>query len=213
MIALPFLLLALAGEGLSRGLRNAAIVVETTSETVHSLEHPSATQSSPSPSTSPPGHAAPKPDDNTKAFLTGALVNERAAGKAEQCRDVDQETFVDKAVRFLGAWKPDGGPPARSGTTTTRQLLERLVQYQDVYRLMGMETPPSSKLPDNIVEEIRKMKYILDNRGILRGGNDRVLDALEVIFDDICADTGKTAQIPRKVQETVDVILRGVLRS
>ncbi|KAK8067309.1 hypothetical protein PG997_014056 [Apiospora hydei] len=216
MLATSLLMLALAGTGLSLRPNEVDTTLITMVQTFTSIGYPSTSPFSSSPSAISTTLPVPKADDSTKAFLIGGLINERAVSKAEKCRYMDQEIFVDKTLRFLGVWKPDGGVSAGSDVLAPKQLLERLVQYQDAYRLVSMEPPRvmvqalSANFPDNIVEEIRKMKHILDDRGILRGGNERVLDALDIIFDDLCADTGKTAQIPLKVQEMVDVVLRGI---
>ncbi|KAK6835116.1 hypothetical protein PG987_009810 [Apiospora arundinis] len=157
-----------------------------------------------------------KPDEVMKAFLTGALLNVRVANKAEECSSIDQSSFVEKTARFLDNWKTASRVPTQ-GEDTTKQLLERLVQYQNVYRVIGAESqtqegtvPSTWNYPGNIVERIREMRSILEDNGIQRGKEPRVIDALDVIFDDVCADTGKISQIPRAVQETVDIVLRGI---
>ncbi|KAK6855578.1 hypothetical protein PG995_007729 [Apiospora arundinis] len=157
-----------------------------------------------------------KPDEVVKAFLTGALLNVRVANKAEECSSIDQSSFVEKTVRFLDNWKTAARVPTQD-VDTTKQLLERLIQYQDVYRIIGSKprtpkgtAPPTWSYPGNIVERIREMRSILEDNGITRGKDSRVLNALDVIFNDVCADTGNISQIPRTVQETVDTVLRGI---
>ncbi|KAK7955293.1 hypothetical protein PG988_015987 [Apiospora saccharicola] len=222
MFTVRLLVLALAGSGTCLGPRYVAFShdIEAYTITYSTIGH-TATSTASSASTTPTGISIPKPDDSARAFIVGALVNERAADKAVKCKGLDQGSFVYKTVRFLSDWKPDGGVPIiqETKTTTAKQMLERLVQYQDVYRITISDSSGArysgkeavdAKFPANIVGEIREMKSVIDDRGILRGSNDRVLDALDVIFDDVCADTGKTSRIPRTVQETVDVVLRGI---
>ncbi|KAK8137498.1 hypothetical protein PG984_002991 [Apiospora sp. TS-2023a] len=221
MFTVPLLVLALAGASSCLGPRNLAFTHDVDAVTFTTFKYgPPVTSTASSAVANPTGIPIPAPDDSTRAFIVGALVNERAAGKAEKCKDMDQGSFVDKTVRFLSNWKADGGVPVvQDRTTTAKQMLERLVQYQDVYRIISSDSSQAgyyvreaadAKFPANIVGEIREMKSVIEDKGILRGGNDRVLEALDVIFDDLCADTGETSHIPRTVQETVDVVLRGI---
>ncbi|KAK7910643.1 hypothetical protein PG985_013124 [Apiospora marii] len=181
MLTVRFLVLALAGAVSCLGPRHAAFTHDAHAVTHNSYKYgPPVTSTTSSPLASPTGISISTPDDSTTAFMVGALVNERAAGKAEKCKEIDQGAFVERTVRFLSNWKPDGGAPVvlEGKTTTAKQMLERLVQYQDVYRIISSGSSQAGspgneavamKSPDNIVGEIREMKSIIDDRGDLEG--------------------------------------------
>ncbi|KAK8041530.1 hypothetical protein PG994_014537 [Apiospora phragmitis] len=190
MLALPFLVLCLAGAGLSLAPRARTVQKEVriTSTVTFSAR----------PGPSPPHTYKTNPAPSVSTALPSSLPTDPLA---------DDRAFLIGVVPWQE--NPD--------LKTAQQMLERLVQYQDVYRTMTSEGPkggednaPSAKLPANIVEEIHKMNTILDHGGILNGGNVRILDALDVIFDNVCADTGKTGQIPGTVKDTVNLVLRGI---
>ncbi|KAK8047982.1 hypothetical protein PG996_016046 [Apiospora saccharicola] len=83
------------------------------------------------------------------------------------------------------------------------------VPYQDAYNVIKSQSV-QDKFPDDIVDQIRRAHDLIEREhGVLRAANPRILRALDVIFDDVCGGTG-AVQIPDRVQETVDVVLRGL---
>ncbi|KAK8092357.1 uncharacterized protein PG998_014842 [Apiospora kogelbergensis] len=127
---------------------------------------------------------------------------------SDQCKNVDRDIFVEKAQKFLGYWKKEDA--ARNTPESEKEILERLVAYQVVHTTMlTVKEENREVFPDDLLDYVRSVGDLSRNDGVLTGANPRALRALDVIFDDICADTGKV-EIPDRVQEIVDVMLRGL---
>ncbi|KAK8119230.1 uncharacterized protein PG998_003856 [Apiospora kogelbergensis] len=208
MVVYIFLFFALAITGLCRNPHTTNFEDQITVTTQTVAPYPPQSSSTSTVSLSP------SLDDSTTSYLFGALLNERAANKAEKCKNTDQGSFVESAVKFLSNWKLDAGV-AGQNNETAKQVLERLVHYQDLYAIIfptqrARRGKSPLMFPENTVKEIRIMKSVLEEGGVLRGRNGRVIDALDVIFDDICTGNETVAQIPRSVQEMVGVVLRGI---
>ncbi|KAK8002161.1 hypothetical protein PG991_014383 [Apiospora marii] len=201
--SLFFSILALAGTGLCGGPRKTVPVKEIGSE-------PSSSSSPAVPAPTPtPGRFAPGPDpEDVEFLLTNLLHNTRARRKARKCNDVkDDGYFVNQTTDFLGQWRANTGIPGE-GSQTEKQIMERLVIYQIVHETVRAESLHNA-FPDNIIDQIRSIAFMVRESGALLGADPRVLEALDVILDDICADTGE-AQVPARIQQIADVVLRGL---
>ncbi|KAK8009621.1 hypothetical protein PG989_000554 [Apiospora arundinis] len=91
---------------------------------------------------------------------------------------------------------------------TEKQILERLVVYQTVFLTTRAESEHNS-FPDNIVDQIQSIGTFVRQPGALVGSDPRVLEALDIVLDDICADTGE-AQVAPRIQQIADIVLRGL---
>ncbi|KAK8030347.1 hypothetical protein PG990_000081 [Apiospora arundinis] len=59
------------------------------------------------------------------------------------------------------------------------------------------------------MDQIQSLGVLVRESGVFRGSNACILEALDIVFDDICADTGE-AQVPTRIQDSIDVVLRGL---
>ncbi|KAK7955295.1 hypothetical protein PG988_015989 [Apiospora saccharicola] len=196
-----FLILALTGTVLCGGPRLTVPVKKPSSST------PS--PSSPAVPEPTPSRFAPGPDpEDVEDLLKQLLSNTRARRKAKKCNEIsDEDYFVNKTTDFLSQWRTITGIPGEENQTE-KQIVERLVIYQ-----IGHQTVRSESLhnafPDNIIDQIRGIAVMVRESAALTGSDPRILAALDVILDDICADTGG-AQVPPRVQQIADIVLRGL---
>lgn len=149
----------------------------------------------------------PEPEGLQDVVLTASLENCLSRNRAQKCDGLDKDIFVQRARKFLSYWRTEDW---EHDTTdyTDYDLLVRLVEYQDVHQAMVTE---SKRCPfaDNTVDLIRSARNRAMEAGALKSANARILDALDVIYDDICVDTKKT-KVPPRVQEITDIVLRGL---
>ncbi|KAK7965814.1 uncharacterized protein PG986_000091 [Apiospora aurea] len=190
-----------------------------TATSEHSAKHPARDYPPPPPTevitvTAEPGAPAPSPtasgpsdaDHNLRSLIIGSLNNARRRNRAHGCKNLSDDIFFNKTVTSLGFWTPES---ATHKNFTLKEVLERLVLYQDAYSVMQTQSERRT-FPDNIVDEIRAATKLIQEDGELRGANARILRALDIIFDDVCGGTGEVQQVPDRVQDTVDVVLRGL---
>lgn len=139
-------------------------------------------------------------------MFLGVLKNALRRNRAKMCQGIDPKGhFLERIHQFLSYWETDD---YSTGNKTERDLLVRLVEYQSVYQTMVTQSRQDA-FPDDIVDQVRSLHDLATKGGALAGANARVLDPLDIILDDVCADTGR-AKVPRRVQEIVDVILHGL---
>ncbi|KAK7937357.1 uncharacterized protein PG986_014225 [Apiospora aurea] len=151
----------------------------------------------------------PDPPGSWERTLLASLENCLSRNRAQKCEGLDEVVFVERAYKFLAYWKTEDWEHD-TNNQTDRDLLLRLIEYQDVQQTLASENENDRcPFPDNTVDLIRSARDRVAAEGILKSANARVLDALDVIYDDVCADT-KKAKIPRRVQEMTDIVLRGL---
>ncbi|KAK8030342.1 hypothetical protein PG990_000076 [Apiospora arundinis] len=168
-------------------------------------EDPPAT---PSP-TAPPSLITPlTPEQNARSLIGATLNNLKDRGRAKKCDNIDRDILFNQTTTFLSHWKPESPKHSDMPDVTEKAILERLVAYQIIHNTMKTQAQQDA-FPDDIVDECRSIAKLIMEDGVLTGSNPRVLTALDTIFDDICASTGKV-QIPDRVQEIVDTLLRGL---
>ncbi|KAK8002166.1 hypothetical protein PG991_014388 [Apiospora marii] len=150
------------------------------------------------------------PEQKVKQLLTGALRNARNRNRAKECQNFSEETFVNETLTFLNYWKTEDYYVPREGAPKTeKDLLERLVEYQ-IVRDTVQEQGRMDAFPEAIVDQIRGAHEIVSKEGVLTSAQPRVLNALDTIFNDICTKSTNNTQIPFRLQEIVDVVLRGL---
>ncbi|KAK7960545.1 hypothetical protein PG988_011759 [Apiospora saccharicola] len=144
--------------------------------------------------------------------LNVSLANCISHHRAQKCEGLDQSTFLERAHKFLGYWETEDWEQDIDNQTEY-DLLIRLVKYQDVHRELAEATAAQSEqhctFADNTIELIRRAQARASEAGALKGANSHILDALDVIYNDICADT-KKSKVPPEVQEMTDIVLRGL---
>ncbi|KAK8848452.1 hypothetical protein PGQ11_014932 [Apiospora arundinis] len=146
-----------------------------------------------------------EPITNTEAKFVDVLKNVQKRNRARKCEGLDVEkTFLGRMHKFLSYWETDD---YAGRNKTEHDLLIRIVEYQAVYQTM-VDQSLQDAFPDDIVDQIRSVHKLATEDGALVGGNPRILDPLDIILDDVCAETGN-AKVPRRVQEIVNVILNG----
>ncbi|KAK8022675.1 hypothetical protein PG993_013442 [Apiospora rasikravindrae] len=164
------------------------------------------------PTVAPIISAIPPLHDQLELMLSASLDNCLHHQRAEKCDGLDKVVFVERSNKFLNYWKTDDYNHD-GNNQTGRDLLIRLVEYQDVYQTLVTENEDQGpRFPDNIVDLVRSARDRATEEGALNSANARVLDALDVIYNDVCADTKKT-KVPRRVQEITDIVLRGLVRN
>lgn len=151
------------------------------------------------------------PGNTVGNMFIGSLNNCRSRNRAQKCDGLSDNVFVERALKFLSFWKTEDYPHESSNQTEV-DLLIRLVEYQDVYQTLVTENDDHQRFPDNIVDLVRSARDRATEEWALLSSNARVLDALDVIYNDICGTTGKT-KVPRRVQEITDIVLRGLARN
>ncbi|KAK6837869.1 hypothetical protein PG989_001019 [Apiospora arundinis] len=130
-------------------------------------------------------------------MFIGVLKNALKRNRAKKCEGVDSRgVFVERIHKFLAYWETDD---YATGNKTERDLLVRLDEYQSVYQTMVTQSLQDA-FPDDVVDQVRRLHELATKGGALVGANARILDPLDIILDDICADTGR-AKVPRRVQE------------
>ncbi|KAK8015986.1 hypothetical protein PG991_008874 [Apiospora marii] len=139
--------------------------------------------------------------------LTASLDNCLSRNRARKCEGLKKAVFLERAHKFLSYWRTEDWEHDTTNYTDY-DLLIRLVQYQDVHQALIAENE-RCPFAENTVDLIRGAQARAKEAGALRSANARVLDALDVIYDDICADTKKT-KVPSRVQEMTDIVLRGL---
>ncbi|KAK7960479.1 hypothetical protein PG996_011126 [Apiospora saccharicola] len=155
--------------------------------------------------------AMPPLEGGLERLLKGSLQNCLSRNRARKCDGLAQDIFMERTLKFLSYWEtPDY--PHDSTNQTEQDLLIRLVEYQDVYQTLVTESKDAKRFPDNIVDLVRSARDRAMEEGALLNANARVLDALDVIYDDICVTTNK-AKVPRRVEEITDIVLRGLARN
>ncbi|KAK8137499.1 hypothetical protein PG984_002992 [Apiospora sp. TS-2023a] len=168
---------------------------------------------------SPPATTAPyarptnlpdiTPDQKVRQLLVGALQNARNRNRAKDCQNFSEDIFFNQTMTFLNYWKTEDYHIPREGAPKTeKDLLERLVEYQ-IVRDTVQEQGRLDAFPEAVVDQIRGAHDIVNKEGVLTSSHSRVFNAFDTIFNDVCAKTGKT-QIPFRLQEIVDVVLRGL---
>ncbi|KAK8030304.1 hypothetical protein PG990_000038 [Apiospora arundinis] len=194
---LLFFILGLAGAGLSSSPPRSTVTVSPLDPT-----------GTPAP-TEPPLEAPPPSTDRaTEHLILGILRNTKTRRKAKKCNNISNEgLFVSKTLDFLSQWKAMTGVPGEA-KQTEKQILERLVVYQTVFLTTRAESEHNS-FPDNIVDQIQSIGTFVRQPGALVGSDPRVLEALDIVLDDICADTGE-AQVAPRIQQIADIVLRGL---
>ncbi|KAK8855041.1 hypothetical protein PGQ11_010953 [Apiospora arundinis] len=161
-----------------------------------------------SPSASPTGWN-PQPstaDENTRTLLLSSLENARRRNQAKKCEDIEPDEFVEKATTFLSYWNTES---AAQHDINEKAILERLTEYQIIYEAMNTLYMQDA-FPDYILDQVRSVHQLVQEDGALTGANPRIIYGLDIVFNDICADTCE-AQIPHCLQELVDVTLRGLV--
>ncbi|KAK8137508.1 hypothetical protein PG984_003001 [Apiospora sp. TS-2023a] len=179
------------------------------------VEEPSGTSTSVSGTSTSTSVTAPTPDPfardpdfNTKSLFLLIKKNLKARRKAGKCDEIEHnDLFFNKTTGFLNQWQTITGVPGETNQTS-KQVLERLVVYQAVYQTVRQESVHNA-FPDNIIDQIRSIGTFVHESGALTAGDPRVIEALDIIFDDVCADTGET-QVPARVQQMADVVQRGL---
>ncbi|KAK8121366.1 hypothetical protein PG999_005486 [Apiospora kogelbergensis] len=145
------------------------------------------------------------PSDMESMFIE-VLQNALKRNRAKMCKGMDQgEPFLERMHKFLAYWETDDYV---MGNKTESDLLIRLVEYQSVYQTMVTQSRQDA-FPDDIVDQVRSLHALATKASAFVGTNARLLDPLDIILNDVCADTGG-AKVPRRVQEIVDVILHGL---
>ncbi|KAK8015993.1 hypothetical protein PG991_008881 [Apiospora marii] len=144
-------------------------------------------------------------------MLNGSLHNCLSRNRAQKCDGLAEDVFIERTLKFLSFWKTEDYPHD-SNDQTEKDLLLRLVEYQDVYQTLVTENDDHQRFPDNIVDLVRSARDRATEKGVLLSSNARVLDALDVIYNDICGTT-KESKVPRRVQEITDIVLRGLDRN
>ncbi|KAK8091610.1 hypothetical protein PG997_001971 [Apiospora hydei] len=127
-------------------------------------------------------------DDQLERMLRASLDNCLHYQRAEKCDGLDKDVFVERSIKFLNYWKTDDYNH-ESNNQTERDLLIRLVEYQDVYQTLVTENEQQKHFPDNIVDLVRSARDRVTEEGALNSAKARVLDTLDVIYNDVCADT------------------------
>ncbi|KAK8070224.1 hypothetical protein PG994_006840 [Apiospora phragmitis] len=143
-----------------------------------------------------------------RELLSGALKNARSRNRAKECENFS-ENFANQTLTFLNYWKSEDYYVPREGAPKTeKDLLERLVEYQ-IVRDTVKDQGRLDAFPEAIVDQIRGAHDIVSKEGVSTGAHPHVLNALDTIFNDVCAKT-RNVQIPFRLQEIVDVVLRGL---
>ncbi|KAK6855581.1 hypothetical protein PG995_007732 [Apiospora arundinis] len=148
----------------------------------------------------------PALDESTKTLIRHTLYNLKSRSKAQKCIGIEEDYILGRTWQFLNKWQTKTGVPGYDNQTQ-KQILERLVVYQCVYQSTKSEGYWTG-FPD-IVDQIQSLGVLVRESGVFRGSNARILEALDIVFDDICADTGE-AQVPTRIQDLMDVVLRGL---
>ncbi|KAK8109145.1 hypothetical protein PG984_014946 [Apiospora sp. TS-2023a] len=155
--------------------------------------------------------AFPERPGSLDRMLKASLDNCLDRDRAQKCVGIEESVFLERAFKFLRYWKT-GDYPHDSNNQTEKDLLIRLVEYQDVYQTLVTENEDSHRFPDNIVDLVRSAQDRATEEGAMRSTNARVLDALDIIYNDVCDNT-KKSKVPRRVQEITDIIMKGLDRN
>ncbi|KAK6835115.1 hypothetical protein PG987_009809 [Apiospora arundinis] len=158
----------------------------------------------------PPNIQAPTPEENVRELLLEVLRSARARDKTHECDGIGKESFYNESLKFLDHRKTeDYYVPRPDGVQKTeKDILDRLVVYQIVADTI-QEQNRQVAVPETLVDQIRSAYNVVKLEGVLTGANPRVLNAIDTIYNDVCAKDGRS-QIPRTLQDNIDVVVRGL---
>ncbi|KAK8009658.1 metallopeptidase family M24 [Apiospora arundinis] len=124
-------------------------------------------------------------DENTRCLLLISLENARWRNRAKKCDDIEPDEFVEKATTFLSYWNTES---AAQHDINEKAILERLAEYQIIYETMNTLYMQDA-FPDYIVDQVRSVHQLVQEDDALTGANPRIIYGLDIVFNDICADT------------------------
>ncbi|KAK7955276.1 hypothetical protein PG988_015970 [Apiospora saccharicola] len=154
-----------------------SVDIEEPSRTSHSVPGAFTSASSIASATNTP---VPDFDFETKTLFQLIKRNLKGRKKATNCNKIEDDgLFANKTAAFLNQWR------------TITGIIERLVVYQSVYKTVREESRHNA-FPDNVIDQIRSIDTFVQESGALTAADPRIIEALDIIFHDVCADTGET---------------------
>ncbi|KAI1393336.1 uncharacterized protein F4822DRAFT_423806 [Hypoxylon trugodes] len=154
-------------------------------------------------------NVAPDATQNQKISLAGRELgrdsmmeivnNAMDKNRGMECRPLKEDLICDRIEWFTKKDKRED--------ETWNGILTRLVSYQ-VFKQSLPEKADDIAF-DTLLDTIRGGNEIIAAPGSLVGDNARILDALDVILDDICAETSKS-KVDRRLQEMIDIVQSGL---
>ncbi|KAK8048019.1 hypothetical protein PG996_016083 [Apiospora saccharicola] len=165
-----------------------SVDIEEPSRTSHSVPGAFTSASSIASATNTP---VPDFDFETKTLFQLIKRNLKGRKKATNCNKIEDDgLFANKTAAFLNQWRTITGVPGETGQSF-KQIIERLVVYQSVYKTVREESRHNA-FPDNVIDQIRSIDTFVQESGALTAADPRIIEALDIIFHDVCADTGET---------------------
>ncbi|KAK6855587.1 hypothetical protein PG995_007738 [Apiospora arundinis] len=138
----------------------------------------------------PPSLITPlTPEQNARSLIGATLNNLKDRGRAKKCDNIDRDILFNQTKTFLSHWKPESPKHSDMPDVTEKAILERLVAYQIIHNTMKTQAQQDA-FPDDIVDECRSIAKLIIEDGVLTG-------PIRV-------------QVPDRVQEIVDTLLRGL---